>query len=62
VEIEWSFLPMMQPRSFLNRLERYFKIGREDGGLCYDMTEFEPNQANLEVVDPAACQATSWQA
>lgn len=46
-------LPLMQPRSFLNRLERYFKMGREDGGIRYDMTELEPEHAHIEVVNPA---------
>jgi uncharacterized protein (TIGR02265 family) len=46
-------LPIMRPRSFLARLERYFKMGREGGDIRYDMTEPSPGVAHIEVVNPA---------
>ncbi len=46
-------LPVMRPKSFLVRLERYFKMGREGGGIQYDMTEPAPRHAHIEVTNPA---------
>lgn len=50
-------LPFMSPESFLRRLASYFRMGREDSGLAFDVVELAPGSARIEVHNPAEVPA-----
>ena len=47
-------LPFMTPSSFLKRLASYFRLGREDSGLTFDLIELAAASARVVVHNPAA--------
>jgi uncharacterized protein (TIGR02265 family) len=51
-------IPFMSPQSFLNRLASYFRMGREDSGLSFDVVERTAASARVEVHNPAAVPGT----
>jgi uncharacterized protein (TIGR02265 family) len=46
-------LPHMTPESWLSRLASYFKIGREDTGLLFDVVESREGFSRVTVHNPA---------
>lgn len=51
-------LPFMSPGSFLKRLASYFRMGREDAELTFDIVELAPLSARVVVHNPAAVPGT----
>lgn len=47
-------LPMMRPLSFVNRLGRYFTMGRSGEDIRYEVVEASPGHAFVEIRNPAA--------
>jgi uncharacterized protein (TIGR02265 family) len=47
-------IPLMSPDSFLNRLATWFRMGREDEGLTFDVVERGVGVARIVVHNPAA--------
>lgn len=48
-----AVLPLLSPLGFLNRLGKYFTMGRNNGGLRFEMLESEEGRALIEVMNPA---------
>lgn len=51
-------LPFMTPASFIKRLASYFRMGREDSGLTFDIVELAASSARIVVHNPAAVPGT----
>jgi len=51
-------LPFMNPGSFIKRLASYFRMGREDSGLSFEIVELGASSARIVVHNPAAVPGT----
>lgn len=51
-------VPFMSPQSFLNRLSTYFRMGREDTGLSFEIVDQTPSACRIEVHNPSEVPGT----